>query len=268
LPTPFGRILKKIANAEFDQLNAGAKIESFRMSSLLEFLKISDSYDRKARFFPAFLVVLPLVAFAMSLRLPDESWIMKLLVAGGAGSALVVALSQMASAAGNLYGASYWRKRGGLPTTRWLRASDDTHSKQQKRQWYEGIKQLTDLDIPTATAARPAEEDAIIADAIRQIRNSIRGKAIARMVDKHNEEYGFVRNLAGLRWALITTSASGAVSCATALLLGHGTTIGCIFSGCFLIYAVAMFFLLPGYVETAANRYAESLLSIRSLSAI
>lgn len=110
------------------------------MSSVLQFLKIADSYERKARFFPAFLVVLPVMVFTMSLRLPDEGWVKKLLLTGGAGSVLVVGLAHMASAAGNRFGETFWKSRDGLPTVRWLRKSDASHSSQQIQQWYDGSR--------------------------------------------------------------------------------------------------------------------------------
>lgn len=244
------------------------KWESSRraMASILNFLKVADSYERKARFFPAFIVVLPIIAFVMSLNLRGEGWVMKLLVAGGAGSALVVALAQMASAAGNRFGEKFWKQRGGLPTVRWLRASDTTHSSQQKEQWFAAIKKLTGLDIPAAVAIRPTEEDAIIADATRQLRYQIRGKAAAKMVDKHNEEYGFARNLAGLRWPMLGSATLGIIGCAVAWKFEHGSVIGCILATCLLIYALIMFFWLPGYVERAGDRYSESLFSIPAFS--
>lgn len=231
------------------------------MPSLLQFLKIADSYERKARFFPALIVVLPIIVLTLSLRLPDEGWFTKLLVTGGAGGALVVALAHMASAAGNRFGDAFWTMRGGLPTARWLRASDTAHSSQQKQQWYAAIKKLTGLDIPSAIANQPQEEDAIISDAIRQLRNQIRGKPTAKMVDMHNEEYGFARNLAGLRWVLIASALLGVVGCTLAWKYEHGSVLGCVFNGCLLLYAVVMFFWLPRYVERAGERYAESLFS-------
>jgi hypothetical protein len=236
------------------------------MASILQFLKIADAYERKARFFPAFIVVLPIIVFVTSLNLRGEGWVMKLLVAGGAGGALVVALAQMSSAAGNRFGDSFWKQRGGLPTVRWLRASDTTHSSQQKEQWYAAIKKLTGLDIPATVMLRPTEEDAIIADATRQLRYQIRGKTTAKMVDKHNEEYGFARNLAGLRWPMLGSATLGVVGCASAWKFEHGSIIGCVFSGCLLIYALFMFFWLPSYVERAGNRYSESLFSIPAFS--
>ena len=53
----------------------------------------------------------------------------------------------------------------------------------QWKQWYEAIKRITGLDIPTTAAANSNEEDVIIEDANRQVRYKLRGKAIAKMVD-------------------------------------------------------------------------------------
>lgn len=238
------------------------------MASVLQFLRIADSYERRARFFPAFIVVLPIIVFAMSLRLPDDGWVKKILITGGAGSALVVALAHMASAAGNRFGDAFWKKRNGLPTVRWLRVSDTDHSSQQKQQWYENIKRLTGLDIQEAVATKPHEEDAIITDGIRQLRYQIRGKAMAKMVDKHNEEYGFARNLAGLRWLMLGSAIVATLGCGFAWRFDRGSVIGCIIAGCLLVYAAVMFFWLPSYVGRAGERYAESILSIPGLSGI
>src|ERR1043166_8097863 len=238
------------------------------MPSVLQFLKVADSYERKARFFPAFIVVLPIIVFAMSLRLPDDGWVKKLLVAGGAGSALVVAFAHLASAAGNRFGDAFWKKRGGLPTLRWMRVSDTAHSTQQKQQWYDGIKKLTGLDIPATVATKPQEEDGIISDALRQVRYQIRGKATAKMVDKHNEEYGFARNLAGLRWLMLASATLAVVGCGVAWRFEHGSVIGCVIAGCLFIYAVVMFLWLPSYVGRAGERYAESILSIPAFSGV
>jgi hypothetical protein len=236
------------------------------MASVLQFLKIADAYERKSRFFPAFIVVLPVIVFAMSLRLQDDGWVKKLLITGGAGSALVVALAHMASAAGNRFGNAFWKKCNGLPTIRWLRTSDTVHSSQQKQQWYDGIKNLTGLDIPAAVATKPEEEDAVISDAIRQLRYQIRGKATAKMADKHNEEYGFARNLAGLRWLMLMSSILAVVGCGVAWRFERGSVIGCVIAGCLFVYAAVMFIWLPSYVERAGERYAESILSIPALS--
>ena len=231
------------------------------MEKFFSFLKLSDAYERKARLSPAIVTILPAIVLILSLKTGDESWVRTILSAGGVGGVLIIALAQFASAAGNRFSAKFWPPRGGLPTLRWLRATDPSRSTAQKNQWYEAIKRLTGLDIPQTVAAKPTEEDAVIEDAIRQVRYQLRGKAVAKMLDLHNGEYGFARNLAGLRCAMLGLAILGAAGCAVAWALGHGSAWGSLINGLLLIFALSMFAWLPAYVERAAIRYTESFFS-------
>jgi Flp pilus assembly protein TadB len=231
------------------------------MEKILNFLKLADPYDRKARLSPALVAILPAIVLILSLKTGSESWVPKLLTTGGVGGVLLIALAQFASAAGNRFSGKFWPPKGGLPTLRWLRAGDTGHSTAQKQQWYAAIKQLTGLDIAETLTAKPKEEDAIIEDATRQIRYKLRGKAVAKMVELHNQEYGFARNLAGLRWVMVGFAALGAGGCAVAWHSGHGSAWGSLINGVLFVFAFSMFIWLPGYVERAGTRYAESFFS-------
>lgn len=231
------------------------------MEKLLNFLKLADAYDRKARLSPAIVTILPAIVLILSLSTANESWVTKLLSAGGVGSVLAFALAQYASAAGNRFSDKFWPPKGGLPTLRWLRSADPSRSTAQKSQWYEAIKRLTGLDIPQTISAKPTEEDAIIEDATRQVRYKLRGKALAKMMDLHNMEYGFARNLAGLRWVMAGLATLGAGGCAAAWALGHGSAWGSLLNGLLLIFALSMSAWLPRYVERAGIRYSESFFS-------
>jgi hypothetical protein len=228
------------------------------MEKIANFLKLADVYERKARLSPAFVTILPAIVLILSLKTGNESWVPKLIATGGVGGVLIIALAQFASAAGNRFSDKFWPPKGGLPIVRWLRAADPDHSTAQKQQWYEAIKRLTGLDIPTTVAANPIEENAIIADAALQVRSKLRGKAVAKMLDIHNQEYGFARNLAGLRWVMLGFSVIGGAGCGTAWALDRGSAWGSLINGILLFIAVSMFFWLPGYVERAGTRYAES----------
>ncbi len=123
-------------------------------------------------------------------------------------------------------GTNSGRPKAACPTERWLRSTGATHSSAQKQQWYDAIKRFTGLDIQKTLAANPAEENAIIKDATTQVRFELRGKAVAKMLDLHNQEYGFARNLAGLRCVMLGFSALGAGGCAAAWALGLGSAWG------------------------------------------
>jgi hypothetical protein len=81
------------------------------------------------------------------------------------------------------------------------------------------------------------------------------------MLDLHNGEYGFARNLAGLRWVMLSLAILGAAGSGTAWAAEHGSAWGSLINGLLLIFALSMFVWLPTYVERAGIRYAESFFS-------
>jgi hypothetical protein len=121
-------------------------------SRVLSFLNLSDSYERRARFFPTVLTILVFIPAAVMLGAPLEHWVT--LLVGGVGIAGIVAvgLSHFASAAGNRVQAKlYPRWPHDSPTNLRLRPGDKTSSQQQKTRWYAAIKRLTKLDMEFPT---------------------------------------------------------------------------------------------------------------------
>ena len=80
--------------------------------------------------------------------------------------------------------------------------------------WYEAIQHLTNLDIRGAASQGNDEElKRVINDAVRTLRSLFRGKEGESLLVTHNEDYGFVRNFAGLRLVWLPASVVGAVVC-------------------------------------------------------
>jgi uncharacterized membrane protein len=82
------------------------------------------------------------------------------------------------------------------------------------------------------------------------------------MLEKHNIDYGFARNLAGMRWLFVGSSLLGALGCTIAWKFDHGSLTGLVLTLCLLTYAIIMSLWLPTYVERCADRYAESFFSL------
>src|SRR5262245_33189272 len=142
-------------------------------SKFLSFLNLSDSYERRARFFPAVLTVAVLTPLAIMVGAPLDKWIAYLATAGVLAAAISVGLSHWASAAGNrLQGKLFPNWPHDAPTNRWLLPDDETCSAQQKERWYGAIKRLTGLDIPSV-ANSPAELRRTINDALRTLRSDL-----------------------------------------------------------------------------------------------
>lgn len=229
------------------------------MGTLLQLLNLTDRYERKARLLPALIVVLPLAIAVASLVGLQADWYSAL----GAGALfegiLGVGLSHLARIPGTVFGEKLAKRWSGQPTHRWLRPGDVTHSEAQKSRWRGAIRTLTGLTIP-ATATKTAEEiDKLIDDAVRQLRNRLREEPAARMVTVHNEDYGFARNLGGLRWAWLAFSVLGVGACGLGLYMGRGHLLAMVVEVGFALLSGYVAFTLPGYVRHCADRYAESL---------
>jgi hypothetical protein len=79
------------------------------------------------------------------------------------------------------------------------------------------------------------------------------------IVTVHNEDYGFARNLGGLRWAWFAFSVLGASACGLGLYMGRGNLLAMVVEVGFFLVSICAVFALPGYVRHCADRYAESL---------
>jgi hypothetical protein len=173
-----------------------------------------------------------------------------------------VGLAHLARIPGTRLEAKLCRRWGGLPTRRWLRPTDTTCSEAQKSRWRGAIRTLTGLTLPATLGTKSeADIDKLIDDAVRQLRHRLRDDPAAGMVRTHNEDYGFARNLAGLRWVWLAFSLAGTAVCGFALYAGHGHPVALATSGVLVLIAAVSAFTLPGYVRHCADRYAEALLA-------
>lgn len=230
------------------------------MRSILTILHLTDHYERKARLLPAllsFLVVLPPIAAASS------NVVTKLvgISTGGVLFAIIgVGLAYLASAAGRHYEKKLWPNWPfDAPTNRWLHPNDTHCSREQKELWYKAIKLQTGLDIAQAAAQEDeANLDRVINDAVRALRNRFRQTGPVGLLPIHNVDYGFARNLAGLRAFWFPASiASVGVTWGLYLTTQSGLLWGVIAS---LVLLICLWALrsLPEFVRQRADRYAES----------
>ena len=230
------------------------------MGTVLNLLKLTDRYERKARLLPALLSCLVAVPIVAALSSSILGWVASLSVGGGFAVVGAVGLAYGASAAGRHYERRLWpRWPYDAPTNRWLHPDDTDCSQEQKQLWYEAAKQLVGLDISRAIIHGDRDNlERVINDAVRALRHQFRLTKIDGLLVTHNEDYGFARNLTGLRlfWA------PGAwISCIVTwvgyIATGSGLTWGIVASVALAI-SVVLLCILPGYVRQRADRYAES----------
>jgi len=228
--------------------------------SWLNYFNLSDHYERKARFLPAVLSLFPLLPVATTFGVPLLEW-GKMLIAGvGLGAVVAVALSHFASAFGNRLQDKLWPDwPHDAPTNRWLHPDEKSVSIQQKQRWYQAIMSLVQIDIQRAAdAADPDELKATINDAVKALRSKIWKTQEAERVQLHNVDYGFARNLTGLRSVWITFALGSLVGCWYAYIWNNSALLWAIVSTVIAVGAFAMGALLPACVRRKAHYYAES----------
>ena len=230
------------------------------MVSVFDLLQLTDRYERKARLLPAILSVSVVVPGTAPFSLGGLGWLIGLSAGVGLAAVCAVGLAYVASAAGRQYERKLWpRWPYDAPTNRWLHPDDTCCSQGQRQLWYEAIKRLVGLEIPNVAAqGDEGELDRVINDAVRALRHQFRGTEGDGLLAAHNEDYGFARNLAGLRLFWLPAAGIGAVvAWAVYLTTGTGLIWGAAAS-VVLIICLASIWNLPEYVRQRSERYTES----------
>jgi len=226
----------------------------------LSYANLSDHYERKARFLPAVLCVLPLLPASAAWGGPVLEWVKLVLGGAGIGAVVAVGLSHVASAMGNRVQEKLWpRWPHDSPTNRWLHPDEKRTSAQQRALWYGAAKRLVGIDIAAAVAAGE-DVEAAINDATSALRNLFWKRPEAERLRMHNVDYGFARNLTGMRPIWIAFLVASAIACWMAFLAnGQGALLWAIVASILALVLVPVgIWVLPGYVRTKATYYAES----------
>lgn len=239
------------------------------MALFSEFFSLSDRYERKARLLPGLLLAAA-PALTAGIVLHDfAAWYTAASAAFGVEFLAAIVLGHFARARGRGIEDALWKSWGGPPTTRWLRPWDNTCSDQQKTKWRGAIKRLTGLSLPASIPAGGSQDDVdrLNADAVRQLRYAVRGKPEGALLGIHNEDYGFARNLCGVRWWWVALCVLCVVGCGLAFAFGMRPYLGLAVASAFTVASFVIARGLPDYVKRCADRYAESLFATAILVA-
>lgn len=228
----------------------------------LSFLNISDAYERKARFLPGLLSLLPALPALIAYTGQVDSWVRALIAGVGVSAAIAVLISHVAAAMGHRFERALWpNSPHDLPTNRWLSASDTTASSQQKKLWVSQIRKITGIDLSKAEKQSIEEARTAVHDAVRNIRNQLWGNPIGKRVAMHNADYGFARNLCGLRALWVTLATMSAIACWAGVAILEHPLNAAVLSTVVLVFAGFLALLLPSHVKRKAEHYADSFFS-------
>lgn len=226
----------------------------------LSYANLSDRYERKARFLPAFLSVLPLLPMSAAFSAPLLEWVKAVAAGVGVGAVLAVAISHIASACGNRLQLALWPDwPHDSPTNRWLHPEDQSVSVQQKQRLYRVIKSTLGLNIQEAIdGGNPTEVKTVINDSVGALRNRLWQMPLAERLRILNEDYGFARNLTGLRVAWCSFALLSMAACWYGFIWQGRPLLWAVVSTIVATVALLLAAFLPRYVRTKAHYYAES----------
>ncbi len=237
------------------------------MRLFLQFFALSDRYERKARLLPGLLLAAGPALTAGALLQELSQWSTAVGAAVGVEFLAAIVLGHYARARGRSVEESMWDSWGGPPTTRWLRPNDTTCSDQQKEKWREAIKKQTGMAVPASVpeGRNDASVDQEIAEATRQLRYVLRNKPNATILQSHNEDYGFARNLYGVRFLWVVLAVLCVAGCGVAFALSMKPYAAIAIAITVLAVSTLVASELPKYVRRCADRYADSLFAAAML---
>lgn len=178
----------------------------------MAFLKIIDQmrdpYERKARIIPGLLTVLPVLLPILCIYGPKHP-ILTSVITLLAGCGAIFGLGSVARGLGKALEEKLIREWGGMPTTICLRHRDQFLDGYTKQRYRDLIKSKLDISMPTAEeeTSNPSQADDIYLGVGRRLRELTRDNK--SLLFKENINYGFHRNMTGMKYVGIVTSLIG-----------------------------------------------------------
>ena len=181
-------------------------------------------------------------------------------------AALSFVVSQIGADFGRRLEKRLWAKWDGPPTTRFLRHGNQEYNEITRRAVHDSLVRLG-LKVPTVEEEKqdPEYSDECYVACATELRRLTRNKREYPLVHKRLIDYGFRRNMLGLKWIGLMTAAAVSIMCASHILWNWETAslnvtvfvVG-IISG---LLGIAWFTLVnEGAVSLGAERYANTLL--------
>ncbi|QNI30828.1 hypothetical protein H7849_17125 [Alloacidobacterium dinghuense] len=222
-----------------------------------------DQYDLRARIFPALIVSIPAMALvyavAPTTRNPFGTAGIGTLLEG----AVLFLLGRIARDRGVKQQKRLFDRWGGPPTTRILRHENSLLDPLTKARLKITLQTLCGLTFPSEVEEKsdPARADMIYSSAIKALLEHRRDTKQFRLCFNENCNYGFARNLYGIRWLGIVV-ASICIASGGAIFRGRGFSFLWVLSAAISIAVLLLLVLYinADFVKRSAEAYAVALL--------
>lgn len=228
---------------------------------------ITDGYERKARLYPALLLIAPVVGAGVAMLTAKFSGLQSL-AAGVIGSGGAFLLTQLARDAGKKHEASLFAKWGGLPSVAIFRHRDTRLDSLTKARYHKKLSGLVkEAKAPTVEQEQmdQAAADAVYAAWSNYLRVSTRDTKKFALLFQENVAYGYRRNVWGLRAVGIIAAILSVIACGVRLYLVHSSTgrvdeaLGGAAAFAAIMLLLWLFRFNGNWVRVPADAYAERL---------
>lgn len=235
---------------------------------MTDLTKITDPYERKARLYPALICLFPLMV-SISISYPEIYSTLSGFVALAIAVGGMQFLSHLARDRGKNLEVNLYNEWGGIPSVAILRYNDKSIPAPAKIKYHNVLARESKIAAPAESYENtyPGKAD----DIYRSWSDFLRGKARDEkkypLVFTELINYGFRRNLFGIKWVCVF-SAFTAIVILILPQMKHivFSEIQCAVGLFLLIYMmIFMFVINSNWVKTVANAYAKSLIEILNI---
>jgi hypothetical protein len=232
-----------------------------------------DAYERRARFVPGFVALLPVAVTILGLGLKAQPVIAATLGLLSAIGAPFILASRVRSA-GVVLQARLVKEWDGLPSRHALRlrsgGGQDAWPLAQRESWRAAVEQILGVSLPSGEqeALDPPGSDGICDAAVAKLRGLTRDKQQFPLVFEENRNFGYERNLLAVRWVGFAVAIVCLIGTVVLAVIGSGWAIASVsrtslwvLSGIDLLIAVFWcVFPSKSRVLLVARRYTDALM--------
>lgn len=230
---------------------------------MIDLSKHTDPYERKARLYPALLCIFPII-ISISISFPSIFTTLSGFVALAAAFGLLQFISHLARDRGKALENGLFNLWGGMPSVVVLRHSDSLIPSPAKIKYHSVLSKKSGIKAPSREIEKkyPQQADAVYLSWSDFLRGKTRDPKKYPLVFKENVNYGFRRNLLGLKWYCVLSGAVGLVILNMPILNGNELSETMIaISLLFLLYMhVFIFVVNNSWVEVVAKAYGKQLI--------
>lgn len=232
-------------------------------------MDLLNPYARRARLAPVLIVMVPIgLALATWVPVEPEKWGTLLGVATVCG--LTLFFAQLGRDQGKAKEAALFESWGGKPTTKFLSHSSSQLNAQTRDRYHKKLKRLRrDFRIPTAEeeAADPDAANGVYETCVDYLLERTRDTKAFPLVFAENVNYGFRRNLWGMKPAGLCIAIVAAIACISRAGLSwwqdgavHAFSLVA-FAVCIALAVLWAVRITPNWIRLAGEAYARRLLA-------